>query len=106
MREDRSLCVSMRGFLRALRLGFFPRRGLLRGGTRGLLSFFFPFFFSLAKEEYNQSFVFRMLCNILERDIGVSRDLVKNKQKKQKNKTKRLIKSVQFLLFQIFLSLY
>lgn len=94
------------GFLRVLCLGFFWRRGLLRGGTRGLLSFsfFFSFFFfSLAKEEYNQSFVFRMLCNILERDIGVSRDLVKNKQKKP---TKRLIKSVQFLLFQIFLSLY
>lgn len=83
-------------------LGFFLRRGLLSRGTWGLLSFFFFLFllFSLAKEEYNQSFVFRMLCNILERDIGVSRDLVKNK------KTKRLIKSVQFLLFQIFLSLY
>lgn len=52
------------------------RRGLLRRGIRGLL------FFSLAKEEYNQSFVFRTLCNILEWDIGVSRDLVKNKTKK------------------------
>lgn len=66
-------------------LGVFWRRGLLREGTRGFLSFsfffFLPFFFPLAKEEYNQSFVFRMLCNILERDIGVSRDLVKNKQK-------------------------
>lgn len=46
-----------------------------------LFYFFFLLFFSLAKEEYNQSFVFRMLCNILERDIGVSRDLVKNKKK-------------------------
>lgn len=86
-------------------LGFF-----LRGGNRGvavLFCFSFNFLFvcfSLAKEEYNQSFVFRMLCNILERDIGVSRDLVKTKTTK-KNK-KRLIKSVQFLLFQIFLSLY
>lgn len=32
--------------------------------------------FSLVKEEYNQRFVFRMLCNILEWDIGVFRDLV------------------------------
>lgn len=32
--------------------------------------------FSLVKEEYNRRFVFRMLCNILEWDIGVFRDLV------------------------------
>lgn len=32
------------GFLRVLCLGFFWRRGLLRGGTRGLLSFSFFFF--------------------------------------------------------------
>lgn len=61
------------------------------GSRGGFLSF------SLAKEEYNQNFVFRMLCNILEQDIDVSRDFIKQP---------RLIKSVQFLLFQIFLSLY
>lgn len=85
-------------------LGVFLEKGTTERGEPGgcCLFLFFLLFFSLAKEEYNQSFVFRMLCNILERDIGVSRDLVKNKKKH----TKRLIKSVQFLLFQIFLSLY
>lgn len=66
-------------------LGFFLEKGTTERGEPGgcclFLFFFLLFFFSLAKEEYNQSFVFRMLCNILERDIGVSRDLVKNKQK-------------------------
>lgn len=63
----------------------FLEKGTTERGNQGVSVFFFflfpSFFFSLAKEEYNQSFVFRMLCNILERDIGVSRDLVKNKQK-------------------------
>lgn len=62
----------------------FLEKGTTERGNQGVSVFFFFFsffFFSLAKEEYNQSFVFRMLCNILERDIGVSRDLVKNKQK-------------------------
>lgn len=39
-----------------------------RGQGTGLVFF--------VKEEYNQRFVFRMLCNILEWDIGVFRDLV------------------------------
>lgn len=102
MKEDRSLYVSERRVSVCALLGFLSEKGATEQGNLGVAVFFFFLFllFSLAKEEYNQSFVFRMLCNILERDIGVSRDLVKNK------KTKRLIKSVQFLLFQIFLSLY
>lgn len=55
-----------------------------------------PFFSSEGRMQ-SRHFVFRTLCNILEWDIGVFRDLV-SKQ--------RLIKSVQFILFQIFLSLY
>lgn len=53
--------------------------------------------FSSEGRMQSRHFVFRTLCNILEWDIGVFRDLV-SKQ--------RLIKSVQFILFQIFLSLY
>lgn len=55
---------------------FLTAGGPLSRDPEGVFSF--SFFFSLAKEEYNQSFVFRKLCNILEQDIGVSRDLVKN----------------------------
>lgn len=105
-RGQKSVCLWVEGFCVCSAWGFFGEGDYWEGEPGGccLFLFFFPsFFFSLAKEEYNQSFVFGMLCNILERDIGVSRDLVKNKQK---NPTKRLIKSVQFLLFQIFLSLY
>lgn len=55
---------------------FFTGRGPLSRDSEGVGFFFL--FFSLAKEEYNQHFVFRMLCNILEQDIGMSKDLVKN----------------------------
>lgn len=84
MKEDRSLYVSEWRVSACALLGVFLEKGTTERGNQGVAVFFFIFFllfFSLAKEEYNQSFVFRMLCNILERDIGVSRDLVKNKQK-------------------------
>lgn len=76
-------------------LGFLSEKGLLRVGNQGVavlfcFSFFLIFFFSLAKEEYNQSFVFRMLCNILERDIGVSRDLVKQNKNDKKKKVDQI----------------
>ena len=46
-RGRKSACLRAEGF-RALCLGCFLRRGLLRGGTGGVLSFFFFFFFFFA----------------------------------------------------------